>query len=187
MSIDDRLPDEPRTGQGPGGKDWFFALAVTVLFGTDLAYLKNLEGFQTAVRYYSQVNGVPQTHAVGFAVDVAVIVTMAVWFMRPYRRFWPETVLGLLATVGLFNCWAEIMVALNARHGAMYRLDDLPFRPINNWGLLGAYVFMLYIVGRADLRGVFGRWVVWAKLAIVLFLAGFQWATFQAMQAKLGV
>ncbi|MBX3111312.1 MAG: hypothetical protein KF857_04820 [Fimbriimonadaceae bacterium] len=187
MSIDDRLPDEPRTGQGPGGKDWLFALTVTVLLGTDLAYLKNLEGFQTAVRYYSQVGGVAQTHALGFAVDVAVILTMVVWFLRPYRRFWPETVLGALAIVGLLNCWAEVVVALSARHGAVYRLDDIPFRPMNNWGLFGAFVFTFYIVAKADLKRFFGRRVVWAKLALLVFLSGAQWVAYQALQAKLGL
>ncbi|MBS1709342.1 MAG: hypothetical protein JSS65_11575 [Armatimonadetes bacterium] len=187
MSIDDRLPEEPRTGQGPGGKDWLFGLAVTVLFATDLAYLKNLEGVQTAVRYYSQTPGVAAVHAIGFTVDLLVLATMAWWFVRPFRRYGPETILASLAAAGILACWAELLIALKALHGAVYRLDDLPFRPINNWGLIGVAVFGLYLVAKTDMRRLFGRGAFWAKVAVMVCLTGAQWMLFATVRAKVGV
>ncbi len=186
MSMDDRLPAEPRR-EGPGAKDWLFGIAVTGLLATCLAFLRDQEGIQTANRYYSQKPGVAEVQFVGFAVDLLIILTIAWWLARPIKRFWPETLLALWSAIGFVACWIELFLALFTLPGAVYRLDDLPFRPVNNWGLLGATVFMTYLVGKSDFSKAFGKKSFWLKTALLVFLFSAQWAAFWTARAKLGV
>jgi len=149
------------------------SLAATTLIGLEILNFRNAADPQTADRYYFEQSWVPWLHYGAIAINVAVVGATMVGVFLSRRTIRTEPLVGILAYLGVLLAWSEIMLALRSQPTELYRLVDLPYRPMNNFGLLGAQIFVTYLVFKLP-AGRLGAWQVFllrTSLAIGAFLA----------------
>ena len=168
---------------GPRLAEWILAFACTVLLGSNLQNRLGTEGVQTADRYYFLSPQVQVLQVAGCLVDVAVILGCVAWLVWPKRaRIW-EMVLLVVVALGAPIAWLELVHALSTQPNGVYVLGELPYRPINNVGIVGSTVFLLYVVAAQR----FGRTLradVMVKAGIGIAVALLQLWAFSALKAK---
>jgi len=136
---------------------------------------------QTADRYYFEQSWVTPVHATALVIDVLLIVATAVGIFLSRRRIKVEPLLAAFAYLGILLAWSEIFLALRTQPNELYRLTQLPFRPINNSGLLGAQVFASYLVFKLP-PGRLGAWSnFWIRFAIAVGILAFQLLLFEVI------
>lgn len=170
--------------QGPGAQEWALGLVAAVLLAADVQARLGAETVQTAQRYYFRVPGVPAFQAASLALDAAVVLTVLVWLVWPNSRRVCSGLLIACAMIGPPVVWGELVLALVAQKGAVYTLTGLPFRPVNNFGLIGSSAFWLYLL---SLQKFAPRlWIdLLAKVALAVGVVVGQMWVFQTLATRL--
>lgn len=169
--------------QGPGAQEWALGLAAAVLLAADVQAKVGAETVQTAQRYYFRVPGVSVFQGISLVVDALVVVAVLAWLIWPTLRKVSTVVLMACAVTGPPVVWGELVLALLSQRGAVYLLTGLPFRPVNNFGLIGSTVFWLYLVSRQ--RFAPKLWIdVLAKAALAVGVVVGQMWVFQTLAAR---
>ena len=137
---------EQWTYSGPGWVEWAFSFAVTVLTAGSINARREMSDIMSAARYYSQVDGVILLHNLAFVVNTLFLLTVAAWIFLSRRQVPFSWVPQVLAVLGACLAWTEIVIARGTQPNSTYILESLPYRPINNMGLLGAQVFLMYLI-----------------------------------------
>lgn len=122
-----------------------YGVAVSILGAFELSEFLDSGRTQTADSYYFQVPGIATFHVLGLAVVALSLLCLATWIAMP--KFAPvlRVVVVGLAMFGFALVWAELARATVIRD-PRFLLESLPFRPINNLGLIGANVFGGYML-----------------------------------------
>ena len=133
---------------GPGAQEWVLGLMTTALLSGNLQARFNTEGLQNANRYYFRGVGIGLLQNLGVIVDLLVIFAIVGWLVWPSRRVWFEATIMSATVLGPPVVWAELILALSTQPNRVFVLESLPFRPVNNIGLLGSSVFLLYLLSK---------------------------------------
>lgn len=167
---------------GPGVPEWTVGLATSALLSANVQVRLNSVGVQNSTRYYFRQPWVVPLQNLGVALDVVVLASVAGWLVWPNKRVMFEWALVVAASLIPPVAWAEIALALGTRSNPVYVLDALPFRPVNNVGVVGASVFLLYLLVKqpfskkpwldASLKGLAGAGVVFAQMWWFQLVAG---------------
>jgi len=153
---------------GPGWPEWLLCVAATTLIALGILTFRSAADPQTADRYYFEQGWVTPLHATAIVLDVAILVATAIGIFLSRRRVKTESLLAALAYIGILLAWSEILIAVRSQPTELYRLTQLPYRPMNNSGLLGAQVFASYLVFKLP-PGRLGGWSnFWIRFAIAL-------------------
>ena len=131
--------------RGPGVVDWIAGLGCSVLIAGEVQMKGAREMLQSAAAYYFDSPWVPQIHALALTVDAAMIALVMLWLVSPFKRA-SQIAMTVVAAIGLLLCWAEIVYAVRIQAGAVFVLQQLPFQPVNNFGVGGAQVFASYLI-----------------------------------------
>jgi hypothetical protein len=120
--------------------------------------------------YYFDSAWISQIHWAALVIDGLMFLLVATWLVRPFRGV-PRTLLAVVAVVGIALCWGELFYALRLQQGAVYVLQDLPFRPVNNGGVIGAQAFGTYLILRSPSERLKGWrfWLVSVALSVALW------------------
>lgn len=155
----------------PGVAEWLVAFAASGMIAAEVQTKADLYRLQSSTAYYFDSPWVPALHWAGLAVNACVIALVMVWMVSPIKGT-VRTLLGAMAAAGAVLCWVELVYALKLQQGAVYALLDLPLRPINNLGVIGAQVFGTYLILRSPTERLRGWrwWLVSAGLSLGLWL-----------------
>jgi hypothetical protein len=151
-------PAQAAKGQyrGPGWAEWILGFAAAIMAATQFRSLFDEPLRQTALSYYFQESGVRVFHAVSVVLDLSIALVVMIWIFVPRRvALWSAIVAGL-CLVGPVLVWIELARILNPGAERVFVLDGLPFRPVNNMGLLGSTIFLGYLGFRLPLGSVGG-------------------------------
>jgi len=171
--------------QGPGAQEWAIGLVAAVLLAADVQARLGSETVQTAARYYFRVQGVALFQGLSLALDALVVLTVLVWLVWPRTKRAASVVLLFCAVVGPPLVWGELMLAMLSQRGAMYVLTGLPFRPINNFGLIGSSAFWLYLVSKQ--RFAPKLWLdIFVKVVLALAVTMGQMGVYHQLAARIG-
>ena len=154
----------------PGLAEWLVAFASTALIAVEVQGRGDLMRLQSSSAYYFDSPWVKQIHLGALVIDGLMIGLVAIWFLSRLRG-WPLRLLPIVAGLGFLLCWGELLYALRLQEGAIYVLMDLPFRPVNNGGVIGAQVFGTYLILRIPNEKLKGWrvWLVGAGLSLALW------------------
>lgn len=150
---------EQASFEGPGWQEWALSFVCTLLVGYGAFVGREMADPQAAERYYSQLPGVQAFQIGGLAVSLGVLVSTLAWIVLR-RSAWLMGVVRVLAVAGILLAWGEIVRASNSQPDPVFVLNQLPFRPVNNMGVVGAQAFASYLI----LRGPSGSGSPWAWL-----------------------
>ena len=156
--------------RGPGAADWIVAFASTILIALEIQTQEALGLLQSGTSYYFDSPWVPQIHRLAIGLDGLVFFFAALWLASPWKRL-AERAMTVVAVLGLLLCWVEIVYATKLATGAVFILPQLPFRPVNNVGMVGAQVFGTYLLFKAPVVRLAG----WRALLVKLVLAVAFW------------
>lgn len=174
-------PGDPAKGKyhGPGWAEWLLGFAASALAATQLRSFLEDVAPQTALSYYFQEPGMRNFHAAAMVIDLLIVVCVALWiFMWRKAQIWATGIMVLCA-VGASLVWTELMRAAQPAAERVYKLDGLPFYPINNMGILGAGIFVGYIALKLPM-GEIGKFAqIMTKVVLLIGMIGVQWILFE--------
>lgn len=170
---------------GPSAREWFLGLACTGLAATQIGSIMATVPPQTAMAYYYQRPGVVALHWMSVLVDLVLVVCVAGWIFRSASAGIWANVIGVACAIGIVLVWLELGIALKPDPTMNYLLPGLPFRPINNVGLVGASVFLGYLTLRMPSGTINPVPAVTTKMALWLGLFGMQWVLFESVAKRL--
>ena len=160
------------------------SFACTILIASDVLFARSSNLPQSAESYYFSFPQVRAFHFWDVTVDLLFLIFTLVWIVLPVTGRFVKVALMLLATVGFFLCWGELVWSSNMSASSIYRLHELPFRPVGNIGLIGAQIFATYLF-LALPSGKITSWqsfVVKASLAVCFwFLQILVWDGFRRL------
>lgn len=132
--------------QGVSVREWILGLAAIGLTGNQIISLNATNRSISGLDYYFREPLVPLLQWGGLAI--AVLVGLGVLLAIIFPSFRPILLrsLPVLAITGAGLVWIELTRALLPNPNRIYELSDLPFRPINNFGLLGSTLFIGYLL-----------------------------------------
>ena len=167
---------------GPGVPEWTVGLATSALLSANIQVRLNSAGIQNSTRYYFRQPWVLPLQNIGVALYLVVLAAVAGWLVWPNRRPLFEWTLVVAASLVPPVAWAEIAVSVGSRNNPVFVLDALQFHPVNNVGVLGATVFLLYLLVKQPfsrkswldglLKAVAGALVVLAQMAWYQWMSG---------------
>jgi hypothetical protein len=152
--------------RAPGAAEWLAALACSALIAAETQTQGERQRLQSATSYYFDAPYVPLLHTVSLVVDVLMVALPLAWLATSYKSL-AQKALYYVAAFGLLLAWGEVLYALRLQEGAVYQLGQLPFRPINNLGVIGAQVFATYLI----LNSPAGRLTGWRAFLVKCALA----------------
>lgn len=168
--------------QGPPWQNWLFAFAVSILIALEIRYFMSSAVAQSATSYYWKEPNVKTYHYLALLLDFLIIVWTTAWI------FWPKLKKVGEMLIGFFAAGAYVLICIELIHAIkpfdrFYLLTELPFRPINNFGLWGLFIFSSYFILKLELRKLKPVWGWLMKLGLI---SGFAWiqssVLFQAME-----
>lgn len=168
-------PDQPFY-KGPGAREWVFSLACSGLLATDAFIGRSAVIPHSSEGYYVALPFAGTCHASAVVVDIVVLLLILVWIVLPALAPFVRKGLVVASIAGLAVFWIELVFALQHGSGPVYILRELPFRPMANFGLLGAQVFATYLTFRIPS----GRVPAFQAFLVKLALAGCTFS-FQAL------
>ena len=180
------FPGGPAKGKyvGPAAREWFLGLAATGLAATQINSLLAPIPPQTALSYYTVRPGIAVLHLLAVLIDFVLLVAIALWIFKAEKaKIW-SGVVGTACAVGIVLVWLELGVAVRPDIAQQYLLPGLPFRPINNLGLIGASVFLGYLTLRMPSGSINPVPAVTTKVALWLGLFGMQWVLFESVARR---
>lgn len=131
--------------QGVGLREWILGLAAIGLTGNQIISLNATNRSISGLDYYFREPLVPLLQWGGLAIAVLVGLGVLLAIVFPGLRSTVLRLLPVLAITGAGLVWVELTRALLPNPNRIYELADLPFRPINNFGLLGSTLFIGYL------------------------------------------
>ncbi|MCW5936831.1 MAG: hypothetical protein KIT11_05955 [Fimbriimonadaceae bacterium] len=171
--------------RGPGWQEWLLSLSCTLLIGYEQLVRREMETPQTAERYYSLEAGVTTLHFLGQAVALACTAATLLWIILANKRVFQTTIFAL-AGIGIILCWIEVLRAIGTQPNSVYILTELPYRPLNNMGIVGAQVFGTYLILRGrDLPGPVWRSLL-TKMGLAACLFLFQLIAWELLSRRMG-
>lgn len=180
------ITGSPAQGEysGPGWAEWLLGFLCTVMAATQLRSIFESPAQQTALSYYFQEPLVRGFHISGMVVDALVVLVVLVWiFVSQKAEVWGFLVMALCLG-GFLLSWAEAIRAVTPDPTRVYRLEGLPFYPLNNLGLFGASVFFGYYAMKLPV-GEVGRFAkVMLRGTVWVGLFGVQWMIFEQMVSR---
>lgn len=131
--------------KGPGAREWIFSFACSVLLATDAFIGRSAVLPHSSEGYYTKLGPAAAFHTIAVVVDAAVLLGALLWIVFPVLARPVKIGLFVLSLIGLSLFWFEIVFAVRHGSGPVFVLRELPFRPLANFGLLGAQVFATYL------------------------------------------
>jgi hypothetical protein len=132
-----------------GWPEWLTAAACALMAAYELSLGKQAGMTHTAMSFYSQHPHVVPLHRAALALDVVFILAVGVWVAKPGWGKALGPALAVMASVGAAMAWSELWLASRLAADSRYVLAGLPLSPLNNLGLLGAQVFLGYLLSAA--------------------------------------
>lgn len=166
---------------GPGWQDWLVSAGGTFLIAAEFRTQGARDTLQSAASYYFEQGGVQLMHSAALAIDGSLLVLAVVWITTRHKAA-AQRAMVVIAAAGFALCWWEIIFALQSQADAVYVLTDLPFRPVNNLGVIGAQIFGSYLI----LKTPSGRLKPVPAVAVKVGLAVCLWL-FQSVVWRFGV
>jgi hypothetical protein len=174
------VTEPPQGYRGPGWQEWALSFACALLVGHDAFIARALREPQSAESYYRLLPWVPAMQSAGLAIDLGVMTVTLAWifFGRNGARF--RQAVRALAVLGVLTVWAEVWRAAHVE-SRVFTLTGLPFKPVNNAGIIGAQVFAVYLLAVAPSgRGPWWRTLL-AKAGLAFCFWLFQWLLWSAL------
>lgn len=130
---------------GPGLLDWLTSFGATILIALEINARGARDMVQSGVSYYFIEPGIESIHTISVSLNILFLVCAGLWIIGKFKKPAQWTMIGI-AAVAVVLCWAELLYSLRLIEGAVYTLPELPWRPINNLGIVGAQVFGSYLI-----------------------------------------
>ncbi len=166
---------------GPGWSEWLLGLASTVLLASQLQVRKGADDFLSAQHYYFLERNVFLLQNLALTTNFAVILCVTFWIFQSQFRAVLEPALAGLAFIAIVLVWVEISHAVHLQGHTLYRLNELPFHPVANSGLVGSTIFGGYLLSKIP-EGHETPWVTWLiKLAYIGGLFCLQLVAFELL------
>lgn len=134
--------------RGPGWQEWALSVFCTGLTSYQIQNYRSAGDPQTSLRYYMETPGVLAMQAMATAINIAVLATTLAWILFGDKRRIFARLTPLLAAGGFVLAWTELTKAVALLPSPVFTLTELPLRPIGNMGLVGAQVFLTYLLLR---------------------------------------
>lgn len=163
--------------------EWLVSLAASALLAGQLRTLLAPHEAQSALSYYVQEPGVRVLHVAGAGIDAALVFSTLALIWLPERSRAIRRAMAGLAVLGIGLVWWELVRAATPNPVAVYRLSELPFRPTNNSGILGAQAFFMYLLAKCPSSSL-GRWSIWVKALLVGAFWLLQLAVWDVVRAR---
>jgi hypothetical protein len=141
----------------------------TALIADTLTNLSQMESPQTAPYYYAKTSGVVALQNAQIGVCVLILLLVLGWIISQRNESPLQPVILAVSGLGCGLVWAELLIAKASQPNQLFVLSDLPYHPVGSWGILGAQVFLSYMVVKLP----DGRLNWWAGLLLKLgFILG---------------
>lgn len=88
----------------------------------------------------------PRFQTLGVTIDAVVLLATLAWIIYPGLAKRVKTTLVAISLLGVVLFWCESFYAVKHGSGPVFVLRELPFRPLANFGLLGAQVYASYLM-----------------------------------------
>ena len=160
-------------------------LSCGALAATQINALTSSAPLQTALSYYLKEPGVRPMHVLAFLLDFLMVAWVALWLFIPRRAILWQLLLLSTAIVAGGLVWLELYRATVPDASRVYVLDSLPFRPVNNFGLVGAGVFFGYITLKLPVGRLSTLPAVLVRFALAFSVLGLQWMLYDALSTRL--
>jgi len=170
--------------EGPGWAEWLLGFGCTALAATQIRALATKPMAQTALSYYMQGEGIRTLHLISVVIDAIIVVCVASWIFAWRKAGVWATIIALACVAGASLCWFELIRAMTPDPTRVYRLDSLPYHPINNQGLLGSAIFLGYLMMKIPLPGMSKPAVVGLRLLLWIGIFGGQLILFDLWQGR---
>lgn len=151
---------------GPGWPEWLLGLACTVLISTQVRDLGRAKLPQTLESYYFANSNAERIHTFAVGVDVLILLLIAAWIIRGSLKKWLEPAVLTLAILGFGLVWYELVGAMTLNL-PQAEFTELPYRPINQFGLVGSGVFFAYLISKIQMPKLKPVATILIKLAFV--------------------
>ncbi|MCB0825802.1 MAG: hypothetical protein KDC26_06405 [Armatimonadetes bacterium] len=152
---------------GPGWPEWLLGLACTILISTQVRDLGRAKLPQTLESYYFAASNAERIHTLAVGVDILILLFIAAWIIRGSLKKWLEPIVIGLAIMGFGLVWYELVGAM-ALHLPQAEFTELPYRPMNQFGLVGSGVFGAYLIAKIQMPKLKPVASVLIKLAFVI-------------------
>lgn len=169
--------------RGPGAVDWIAGLACSGLVASEIQLGKTREMVQSATAYYFDSPWIPQLHTLALTVDVSMLALVMLWLVSPLKRAC-QVAMSTVALIGLVLAWGEVLYAVRLQEGAVFVLQNLPFQPVNNFGVAGAQVFASYLIFKLPSGRLTGWRSVLVKLGLCFAFWMFQFMVWQMVVSR---
>ena len=102
----------------------------------------------TAASYYAKAPGMAFLQYANMGISFAFMALVLAWIITRKNQFSLSWALLALSALGLGLIWMELAMTLRSEPNQVYRLNELPFKPIAGGGLIGAQIFLTYLIFR---------------------------------------
>lgn len=131
---------------GPGLTEWLASLACTVMIGSSMRSLAEMDQPMTAASYYSKTPGIAILQFANIGVSLAFMALVLGWIVTRKNTFPLQWLLYTISGLGIGLIWTELVMALKQDKFQVYALTELPYKPIAGGGIVGAQILLTYLI-----------------------------------------
>lgn len=156
---------------GPGLIEWLISAACTLMIGSSMRSLGEMSLPMTAASYYSKAPGMALLQYTNLAISGLFIFMTLAWIVTKKDKFPLNWLMMALCGLGFGLIWMELVMALVKDGRQVYVLTDLPYKPIAGGGIMGAQIFLTYLIFKLP----DGQLKKWQSVALKLALSLGAW------------
>lgn len=131
---------------GPSLTEWLASLACTVMIGSSMRSLAEMDQPMTAASYYSKAPGMALLQFANIGISLAFMALVLAWIITRKNTFPLLWLLFSISALGIGLIWTELFLALRQDKFQVYALTELPYKPIAGGGIVGAQILLTYLI-----------------------------------------
>jgi hypothetical protein len=106
---------------------------------------------------------------VASGVDLSVLLVAACWRWKRLPQWSAALPFSVLAVAGAWLTWFELWYGATFYYGEVRDKQGLPYN-VNNFGVLGSFVFLAYLVWRVPFGRMHNGWTAAVRCALTALL-----------------
>lgn len=126
----------------------------------------------TAASYYAKAPGMAFLQYANMGISFAFMALVLAWIITRKNQFPLAWLMMAISALGFGLIWMELFMALKTDPNQVYRLTELPFKPIAGGGIIGAQIFLTYLIFKLP----DGQLKVWQSLILKAAFSIGAWA-----------
>ncbi len=131
---------------GPGLIEWLISAACALMIGSSMRNLGEMELPMTAASYYGKAPGMALLQYINLGLCFAYLLLVLAWIVTKKSSFPLTWLMMSLCGLGFGLIWMELFMAIGKDGSQVYRLIELPYKPVAGGGIMGAQIFITYLI-----------------------------------------